>query len=108
MRAVRLPDAVMGEPGPGWEAWEGKGPFTEANPRSVIAPKGSILKVFTRKQDELRHWCWYVVLPTGVPRSIVADKHKVTELPNGLITVSPSIWDHPDGYHGFLVDGEWS
>lgn len=33
--------------------------------------------------------------------------HTVTEHEDGTITVSPSIFDAPDGWHGFLERGVW-
>ncbi len=34
-------------------------------------------------------------------------KHEVTEHEDGTVTVSPSIHDAPDGWHGWLERGVW-
>lgn len=107
MQGTRLPDAVMGEPGPGWDAWEG-----DARPRTVIAPPGAYMKVQTRQQSELVEgrlvdWCWYVRDPLGDVCTI-RDNHRVVEHPDGTITVTPSIINPNGSYHGFLRAGVWS
>ena len=101
MQGTRLPDAVMGEPGPGWDAWEGA-----ARPRTVIAPRGAYMKVL--KADGST-WCWYVRDPNGDVCSIGFNVHAVTEYKDGTITVEPSIiTPHGQGWHGFLRRGVWS
>lgn len=107
-QGTRLPDAVMTEPGPGWEAWN----------RGHCAP-GSYMKVTTRTGNG-----WYIVDPAGRPGSIWPKHHHVEEHEDGTITVSPSLanrragYDHesfavmvpsddPMGWHGWLERGVW-
>lgn len=93
----RLPDAVLGEPGPGWEAWEGDRPGT------VLAAPGSYMKV-TSDGPAIS---WYIVDPTGRPGTLIdGGNHRVVEHEDRTITVSPSIL-YPDGWHGFLERGVW-
>lgn len=101
MQGNRLPDATIGEPGPGWSAWQKDG---------VPAPPGSYMKVMRHIDDsgELVLFAWYAVLPSGVICSIIPDTHRIDEHEDGTITVTPSIFDAPDGWHGHLVRGEWS
>lgn len=59
---------------------------------------------------------WLVCLPTGV-LGYLDDRWRVVEHEDGTIsagedmapsiTVSPSIWDSPAGWHGFLRRGVW-
>jgi hypothetical protein len=108
LEGIRLPDAVMGEPGPGWEAWEG-----QVLPRTTIAKPGSYMKVRTRRRheegpDTLALWCWYIVCPNGDVCTI-RDSHQVDEHENGTITVSPSIVaPHGGCWHGWLKHGVWT
>jgi hypothetical protein len=108
MQGTRLPDAVMGVPGPGWEAW---GDGREGSSR---AAPGSYMKVSTG-----RRVLWYIVDPDGEIGSL-GYRHTVTEHDDGSITVSPSILADPgrhaegigdiikaDGWHGFLEHGVW-
>lgn len=101
---TRLPDAVMGEPGKGWEAWAG----TDRGAGMVVARPGSFMKVRSRLAGKLEPWCWYIVCPNGDVCTI-RDNHQVTEHEDGTITVSPSIVaPHGGRWHGFLRHGEWS
>lgn len=101
MQGTRLPDAVMGEPGPGWEAWES---LSESGYKELTAPLGAYMKV----SNKGRHWCWYIRDPTGDASSI-REHHSVTEFDDGKITVSPSIVvRHGHYWHGWLRRGEWS
>lgn len=103
MKGTRLPDAVMGEPGPGWEAWEG-----ERRPRTTIAAPGSYMKVRSRRGEDLAPWCWYIVCPNGDVCTI-RDNHQVAEHEDGTITVSPSIVaPHGGCWHGWLRAGVWT
>ena len=103
MQGTRLPDAVMGEPGPGWDAWEREP--AEGRPRELLAPLGAYMKV----SKEGQHWCWYIRDPTGDASSIRLEHHSVTEFEDGTITVSPSIVvRHGNGWHGWLRRGVWS
>lgn len=100
MKGTRLPDAEMGVPGPGWDAWE----LLEDGVRRIIAPAGAYMKV--RLED--RHWCWYVRAPNGDVATL-REHHKIGEHDDGTISVSPSImFPHGGEWHGFLVRGEWS
>lgn len=99
MQGTRLPDAAMGEPGSGWEAWTGN----EKGHGEVVCPRGSYMKV----SNDGRPWNWYVRDPLGDVCTI-RDNHQVTEHPDGTITVSPSIINPNGTYHGFLQHGEWS
>lgn len=49
---------------------------------------------------------WEICDPVGVLGSI--GNHEVEEHEDGTITVTPSIYDAPDGWHGFLIKGIWS
>jgi hypothetical protein len=108
---VRLPDATLGAPGPGWDAWERRQP-------------GAYMRV-----DFGERVGWYVCDPTGKTGLIgagrrrtlerVADLHvlvehppvvhdwEITEHDDGTISVQPSIMD-PGGWHGFLDRGVWT
>jgi hypothetical protein len=100
MQGTRLPDAVMGEPGPGWDAWE----ELRDGVRQNIAPPGAYLRVTSSG----KFWCWYVKSPSGNICTL-RDNHQVTEHPDGTITVAPSIvFPHSDRWHGFLRRGVWS
>lgn len=50
---------------------------------------------------------WWVRDPDGNPGTLGA-AHTVTEHEDGTITVEPSIWDYPNGWHGWLRRGEWT
>ena len=99
LQGTRLPDAEMGKPGKGWDAWagnrKGHGPVT--------CPKGSYMKV----TNDGKPWCWYTRDPNGDICSI-GDNHTVTENADGTITVSPSLINPNGSYHGFLRDGVWT
>lgn len=93
MQGTRLPDATLGEAGPGWEAW--------ANGNAVI---GAYMKVFNGSDKPY----WYIRDPKGDIGTI--GTHTVTEHEDGTITVSPSIAPgprNPGGWHGFLERGVW-
>lgn len=104
LTGIRLPDAVMGETGPGWEAWEQIG---DDGYKEVSAPLGAYMKVRNRKDGELGDWCWYVRDPLGEVCTI-RDNHQVTELPDRTITITPSIVNPNGSYHGFLQAGVWT
>lgn len=110
---MRLPDAEIGVPGPGWDAWaDGK------------CELGSYMKVDLRTPRPL----WYIRDPFGLIGSLRT--HTVTEHKDGSITVTPSILDNADysaqelrergilsivpgpdgrgkGWHGWLERGVW-
>lgn len=96
MQGTRLPDAEMGVPGPGWDAWSGQtngcGPVT--------CPPGSYMKV--QLGPDL--WCWYIRDPVGDIGSLRT--HTIEEYPDGTITVSPSIVNaNGQHWHGWLASG---
>ncbi len=84
----RLPDAVFGEPSDGWDEWKRREP-------------GSYLKA-TGAGPGID---WHVTLPSGIQFTL--GKHTVTEHEDGTITASPSVYDAPDGWHGYLEHGVW-
>lgn len=91
MQGTRLPDAVFGKPGPGWDAFEGK---TES-------PAGAYIKVDYDGRIE-----WWIRDPLGSVGRLTT--HTITEHDDGTITVSPSIYDtSPGGWHGWLERGVW-
>lgn len=49
---------------------------------------------------------WWVCLPTG-QLGLLDDGWTVTEHDDRTVTVSPSIHDAPEGWHGFLKAGVW-
>lgn len=114
MQGTRLPDALMGEPGQGWVAWENGG-----SPGSPQCSPGSYMKVTTRTGSVM----WFIVDPLGAPGTIVKQHHQVEEHEDGTITVLPSLdhqrdgYDHesfaamitkyPFGWHGWLEHGIW-
>lgn len=116
MQGTRLPDAVMGEPGPGWEAWEGR--------PSAECPSGAYMKVTSRRQDGVEFVRWYIVDPDGKIGSL-GPRHAVTEHDDGTISVTPSILANDSraaseqmggaapgaiagpGWHGYLEHGVW-
>jgi hypothetical protein len=100
----RLPDAVMGEPGPGWDAWAGPDGRDEGH-RARPAP-GSYMKVL-KDDGSGETYGWYLCDPTGAVGQL-SDGHAVTEFTDRSITVHPSIDDPPDGWHGWLRRGVWS
>lgn len=51
-------------------------------------------------------WEWNIKDPLGVVGAL--GKHQVEEHVYGTITVTPSIWDAPSGYHGWLRSGVWT
>jgi hypothetical protein len=95
LEGARLPDAVMGEPGPGWEAWE------------PPAAPGSYMRVRSGSIELI-----YVVHPDGHAGSIGPQHHTWTWHADGTVTVSPSIVtthaEHGHDWHGFLKRGVWS
>lgn len=100
LQGTRLPDAVMGEPGPGWDAWE----TLVDGVRRVTAPLGSYMKV---ELSDGRRWCWYVRAPNG-DIGTLRDHHAITEFEDGTISASPSIvMPHGGRWHGFLERGVW-
>jgi hypothetical protein len=114
MQGTRLPDAVLGEPGPGWDEWGGKAD----SPKQ--APAGAYMKVTSRRQDGGEWVLWYIRDPEGRVGSI-GRNHTVVEHDDGTITVAPSL-DHKreewsddtefakiagQGWHGWLRNGVW-
>lgn len=53
-----------------------------------------------------RDFFWTIKDPRGQLGTLL--DHEVIEHEDGTITVSPSIWDAPNGYHGWLRAGEWT
>jgi uncharacterized protein DUF6527 len=49
----------------------------------------------------------WVVLPTGTVGRLDPNLWDWVEQPDGSLTVTPSIHDAPDGWHGWLRDGNW-
>jgi len=111
MQGTRLPDAVMGEPGAGWEAWE-----------SATCVAGSYMKVTSRRHDGTETVRWYIKDPLGDIGSITSRRFSVVEHENGTITVAPSIdnkrqgddsehfadiRDGRQGWHGWLERDAW-
>jgi uncharacterized protein YndB with AHSA1/START domain len=105
LEGARLPDAVMGKPGPGWKAWKGEDPYGKPAP-------GAYMKVTSEGPVVY----WYICDPTGHQGTIVTgspthDNHTVTEHEDGTITVSPSILateaEHGHDWHGYLEQGVW-
>jgi hypothetical protein len=111
MQGRRLPDAVLGEPGPGWDQWEEAQKADDRGVYMKVASKGP--------------GYWYLIDPFGHAGSFCPERPydgaegewKVTEHEDGQITVSPSIHDtitygpdpHPGpGYHGHLQAGVWN
>lgn len=108
LQGTRLPDAVIGEKGPGWDAWN-KG----------RCPPGSYMKVTTGSGTVM----WWIVDPLGVRGSIVKQHHSVEEHEDGTITVRPSLLHQrvgdddeafsalvngdATGWHGWLERGVW-
>ena len=108
MQGKRLPDAVLGVPGEGWDAW-------------ATAEPGSYMKVTQRSGEG--EPMWYIVAPDGMRGTLVHGRHEVVEDADGAITVSPSIlYDASPrraiasgeagtsrpGWHGYLRAGVWS
>lgn len=50
---------------------------------------------------------WWFKDPAGRVGRITTPPWTITEHDDGTLTVSPSIFDSPDGWHGFLVAGVW-
>jgi hypothetical protein len=79
-------------------------------------PDGTSLDLYTPGDYGKRGTMWWVCLPTGVLGHL-DDRWVVTEHDDGTIsvgkdmspsiTVSPSIWDSPAGWHGYLERGVW-
>lgn len=90
---IRLPDAQLGAPGAGWDAWR----------RGQCEP-GSYMKVSTDWDGFAGSVLWYIRDPDGGIGTIRS--HTVTEHEDGTITVAPSIVA-PGGYHGWLEHGVW-
>ncbi len=60
----------------------------------------------------LRGERWFVRLPSGygpvsLDHSANGGAWSITEHDDGTITASPSIFDAPDGWHGYLERGVW-
>jgi len=89
MQGQRLPDAVFGEPGPGWDAYD--------NGHCAL---GSYMLVDYHGKPNL-----WLLDPAGHVGRV--STHTITEHEDGTITVSPSIYDAPDGWHGYLKRGVW-
>lgn len=83
----RLPDAIFGEPSDGWDEWK------RCEPGSYLKAKSA------------GHVHWHVTLPSGVQFTLGG--HTVTEHDDGTITASPSVYDAPNGWHGWLERGVW-
>jgi hypothetical protein len=103
MQGTRLPDAVLGEPGAGWDAWEKMGEEYCEN----IAPLGAYMKVLHGDGQDGSRAFWYIKDPTGELGTIGPSHHQVVEHADGTITVTPAILK-PGGWHGFLRAGVWS
>ena len=99
---TRLPDAVFGKPGPGWDAFENKPIANVAGtPSGRTCAPGSYMKVDYDGKDEL-----YIVDPRGEIGRI--STHTITWHEDGTVTVSPSIAPYePGGWHGYLEHGIW-
>lgn len=50
----------------------------------------------------------WVVLPSGREGRLDSEDWDWREEPDGSLTVTPSIHDAPDGYHGWLTAGVWT
>ncbi len=97
MGGNRLPDAQLGERGPGWDAWN-KGE----------CPPGSYMKVSTDWEGKPGRTIWFINDPFGHIGSL--GEHTVEEHEDGTITVNPSILSTAEqgGYHGWLRRGIWT
>ena len=89
LQGRRLPDSIFGEPGGGWENWKDSQPGDYMIVRRELQGKDAL----------------YIRDPAG--RVGACRDHAVTEHEDGTITVSPSIFDAPDGWHGWLERGVW-
>lgn len=93
----RLPDSVFGMPGQGWGEWKQKIP-------------GSYMKVTgggDYSKAEPGSFCvWHITFPSGIQMTLDS-KHSVVEHSDNTITLTPSVFDRPDGWHGNLVRGIW-
>lgn len=69
-------------------------------------PDGSSLEDFEPGDYGKRGSFWWVCLPTGV-LSRLDGRWSICEHDDTTITVSPSIHDSPDGWHGYLERGVW-
>ena len=49
----------------------------------------------------------WLVLPTGRHARLNIERWTWTEEIDGTLTVSPSIFDTPAGWHGYLERGQW-
>lgn len=87
----RVADAVWGETGGGWDV--------KGEPGDYMKVVGATFGQVTG-QD-----VWYVVDPAGKIGTVIS--HTVVEHEDGTITVSPSIFDAPNGWHGWLERGVW-
>lgn len=119
MQGVRLPDAVWGEAGPGWDAWRERQP-------------GDYMRVeWPKREPPEARVTWYICDPLGKAGQIggrrihleriaytedyipvlqppVVAPWKIEEHGDGTISVSPSIMDDsPLGWHGWLERGVW-
>ena len=103
VQGLRLPDAVLGVPGPGWDAWDHGGAMGGKRP-----PLGSYQKVLNTDGSTAY---WNILDLSGRPGTIRQGGHSITEFEDGTITVSPSILateeEHGHDWHGFLERGIW-
>jgi hypothetical protein len=108
----RLPDAVFGKHGPGWDAWAKREPgdymlvdFGERVGWYICDPMGRVgligmERIYQERVADL-------VIP--VRQDPIVHPWEITEHEDGTITVRPSIADpEPGGWHGFLSRGVWS
>lgn len=103
LQGVRLPDAVLGESGEGWDAWKHGGAMGGEKP-----PLGSYQKVLHSGGGTA---FWNIFDPSGNPGTIRSSGHSITEFDDGTISVSPSILateqEHGHDWHGHLERGIW-
>jgi hypothetical protein len=93
LQGRRLPDADFRVSGGGWESWR------DSQPGDYMKVKG--MHIGQPEGQEI----WYIRDPAGKIGTIRS--HTVIEHEDGSITVQPSIWDAPDGWHGWLERGLW-
>ena len=91
LAGTRLPDATLGEPGPGWELWD-----------NGACPVGSYMKVTTPETSGV---VWYIRDPHGDIGSINPARHTVIEHGDDSISIDPSIAG--GDWHGYLEHGVW-
>ena len=98
-QGVRCPDAILGEPGDGWEAFKAAGPGAY-----MLVNRG---RYKGNDHDTIDLW---IRDPRGREGRCAAGVHTFTMEDDGTITVSPSIAPNdtnPGGWHGFLEHGVW-